>query len=149
MKTHDWWFLGFPAVWNVVVFYIVVFLPPAWLALVIVVALTAMMFLPVVFVHPVRVKRWRPMTMAVLVLWSIAAVWSIIVDRLAPGMIAKGVLLAEASISSGSAFCAICPRKSEAHRFAKRFCHSARMRSRFSMAQAKSFLIIEAATPAG
>ncbi len=68
-------------------------LPATGLAgLVIVIALTAMMFLPVVFVHPVRVKRWRPMTMAVLAMWSVAAVWSIIVDRLAPGVLAKGVL---------------------------------------------------------
>ena len=31
MKTDDWWFRGFPAVWNIVVFYIVAFAPPAWL----------------------------------------------------------------------------------------------------------------------
>ncbi|MCA3632495.1 MAG: CDP-alcohol phosphatidyltransferase family protein [Methylobacterium sp.] len=111
MKTHDWWFLGFPAVWNVVVFYIVVFLPPVWLALSIVVALAAMMFLPVVFVHPVRVKRWRPMTMAVLAIWSVAAVWSIIVDRLAPGLATKAVLLAGGIYFLGLGFLRDLPEK--------------------------------------
>lgn len=73
MKTDDWWFRGFPAVWNIVVFYIVVFAPPSWLALAIILIATAMMFLPVVFVHPVRVRRWRGLTMAMLALWGIAA----------------------------------------------------------------------------
>lgn len=73
MKTDDWWFRGFPAVWNVVVFYIVAFAPPAWLALAVVLVASALMFVPVVFVHPVRVRRWRRLTMAMLALWAGAA----------------------------------------------------------------------------
>lgn len=73
MKTTDWWFRGFPAVWNVVVFYIVAFAPPAWLALVLVFLASALMFLPVVFVHPLRVRRWRGLTLAMLALWAGAA----------------------------------------------------------------------------
>ena len=73
MKTDDWWFRGFPAVWNIVVFYIVAFAPPAWLALEVILIATALMFLPVVFVHPVRVRRWRGLTLAVLALWALAA----------------------------------------------------------------------------
>lgn len=73
MKTEDWWFRGFPAVWNVVVFYIVAFAPPAWLALALVLVASALMFLPVVFVHPLRVRRWRGLTLAMLVLWAGAA----------------------------------------------------------------------------
>lgn len=73
MKTDDWWFRGFPAVWNIVVFYIVAFAPPSWLALAVIMIATALMFLPVVFVHPVRVRRWRWLTMAMLGVWAIAA----------------------------------------------------------------------------
>lgn len=73
MKTDDWWFRGFPAVWNIVVFYIVAFAPPAWLALAVILIATALMFLPVVFVHPVRVRRWRGLTLAMVALWAIAA----------------------------------------------------------------------------
>lgn len=73
MKTADWWFRGFPAVWNVVVFYIVAFAPPAWLSLALVLLASALMFLPVVFVHPLRVRRWRGLTLAMLALWAGAA----------------------------------------------------------------------------
>ena len=73
MKTDDWWFRGFPAVWNIVVFYVVAFAPPSWLALAIILIATALMFLPVVFVHPVRVRRWRGLTMAMLGIWALAA----------------------------------------------------------------------------
>lgn len=73
MKTDDWWFRGFPAVWNIVVFYIIAFAPPAWLALAVILVATVLMFVPVVFVHPVRVRRWRGLTMAMLGLWVTAA----------------------------------------------------------------------------
>ena len=44
-----------------------------WLALAVIMIATALMFLPVVFVHPVRVRRWRRLTLAMLGLWAIAA----------------------------------------------------------------------------
>jgi phosphatidylcholine synthase len=93
MKTHDWWFRGFPAVWNIVVFYIAIFQPPSVVSFCIVAVLTAMMFLPVVFVHPVRVKKLRGLTIAALILWSgasVVALW----QGLAPGSLVKGILLA-------------------------------------------------------
>ncbi|MGL4241845.1 MAG: CDP-alcohol phosphatidyltransferase family protein, partial [Beijerinckiaceae bacterium] len=74
MKTDDWWFRGVPAVWNVVVFYIVVFAPPSIVSFAIVAVLAALMFLPVIFVHPFRVKRWRIITMAVLAAWGVATI---------------------------------------------------------------------------
>lgn len=77
MKTDDWWFRGFPAVWNVVVFNIVAFAPPAWLSLAIVLVASALMFVPVVFVHPVRVRRWRRLTLTMLTLWAGAAALTI------------------------------------------------------------------------
>ncbi len=103
MKTEDWWFRGFPAVWNVVIFYLVVFTPPVWLSLIIVAVLTLMMFLPVVFVHPVRVKRWRALTMGVLALWCLCAgfTWS---SGLAPGFAVKTVLLGGAVYFLGLGF---------------------------------------------
>jgi phosphatidylcholine synthase len=103
MKTHDWWFRGFPATWNIIVFYIVIFRPPSLVSLAIVAVLTAMMFLPVVFVHPVRVKRLRSLTIAALLLWaaaSAAALW----QDLSPGWLVKGVLLACVVYFSGLGF---------------------------------------------
>ena len=103
MKTEDWWFKGFPAVWNVVLFYIVVFRPPTFVTLAIVVVLAAMMFLPVVFVHPVRVRRWRALTMGMLVLWCMAAGWALW-QKLDPGWICRAVLLAGAVYFLGLGF---------------------------------------------
>jgi phosphatidylcholine synthase len=103
MKTEDWWFKGFPAVWNVVIFYVVVFQPPTWAGFLIVVVFAAMMFLPVVFVHPVRVRRWRALTIAVMACWSIAAAATLLSGLIAPPW-AKVVLLAGAAYFLGLGF---------------------------------------------
>ncbi|AZO76873.1 MULTISPECIES: phosphatidylcholine synthase [unclassified Bosea (in: a-proteobacteria)] len=100
MKTDDWWFRGFPAVWNIVVFYIVAFTPPAWLALVVILIATVLMFLPVVFVHPVRVRRWRGLTMAMLGVWAIAAA-AALWQGMAPGVATKVVLTVAAIYFAG------------------------------------------------
>jgi phosphatidylcholine synthase len=95
MKTDDWWFRGFPAVWNVVVFYIVVFAPPTILSFAIIAVLAALMFLPVIFVHPFRVKRWRNVTIAVLAAWAMA-VLAALLQKLQPALWAKAILLGSA-----------------------------------------------------
>jgi phosphatidylcholine synthase len=103
MKTHDWWFRGFPAVWNVVVFYIVVFKPAGIMTLAICAVLGSMMFLPVVFVHPVRVRRWRLMTMAMLSVWAAASA-SALWQNLSPDWITKAALLVGAGYFLGLGF---------------------------------------------
>jgi phosphatidylcholine synthase len=92
MKTDDLWFRGFPAVWNVVVFYIVVFAPPTILSFAIIVVLAVLMFLPVIFVHPFRVKRWRHVTVVVLIAWA-AATLAALLQQLQPALWVKLVLL--------------------------------------------------------
>ncbi len=78
MKTEDNWFAGFPAVWNLVVFYLLIFpLPPLVMATLIILTAVAQAW-PVVFVHPIRVQAFRPLTLAMLTLWAIAscsAIW--------------------------------------------------------------------------
>jgi phosphatidylcholine synthase len=59
MKTQDYWFRGFPALWNVVALYLFVLRPPAIISAFIILAGVAAMFAPVVFVHPMRVKTLR------------------------------------------------------------------------------------------
>ncbi|HEY8578436.1 MAG TPA: CDP-alcohol phosphatidyltransferase family protein [Beijerinckiaceae bacterium] len=73
MKTPDHWFRGFPAIWNVLVFYLLVYAPPAWLAALIVLAALVLMFCPIVFVHPLRVVRLRSVTVVMLAVWAAAA----------------------------------------------------------------------------
>ncbi|MGL4811044.1 MAG: phosphatidylcholine synthase, partial [Beijerinckiaceae bacterium] len=92
MKTEDWWFLGFPAVWNVVMLYLAVFPVEAWIGFLFVMAFVASMFLPVPFVHPFRVNRFRALTVAMLVAWAIAAIWAV-AAAFQVGIVPKIVLL--------------------------------------------------------
>lgn len=96
MKTDDWWFRGFPAVWNLVVFHIVAFAPPIWVSLTVVAIATVLMFMPVVFVHPVRVRRWRRLTLAMLALWGVAASAAIWQGMQPDGAVKAALLLAAA-----------------------------------------------------
>lgn len=74
MKTPDQWFRGFPALWNVLVFYLLVLRPAPLIAIPVVAAATLLMFAPIVFLHPLRVVRLRPLTLAVTAIWGVAAV---------------------------------------------------------------------------
>lgn len=69
MKTRDNSFAGFPACWNMVVLVLFATEPGEWLTLLIVVALTVAMFTNLKFIHPVRTERWRPLSLAMAVLW--------------------------------------------------------------------------------
>ncbi len=78
MKTADYYFRGFPAIWNVAVFYLFLLKLPGWIAAAIVAALAVLTFAPVHFIHPVRIARLRMLTVAALVLWALlalVAVW--------------------------------------------------------------------------
>jgi phosphatidylcholine synthase len=73
MKMKNNAFRGFPAVWNGVVFLLFVFRPATEWIVVLTLGLAVLTFLPVAFVHPVRVERWRPLTLAVTAVWFAAA----------------------------------------------------------------------------
>ncbi len=72
-KSEDNYFTGFPAVWNLVVFYLVAIPCPPVAALAIVIVLALLTFVPFKWLHPVRVKTLRPLTFAVLALWTLSA----------------------------------------------------------------------------
>jgi phosphatidylcholine synthase len=84
MKTEDHHFRGFPAVWNLAAFYLYVLQPPAWSAAAGVIGLAALTFLPVRFVHPLRVKQWRWLNVMLLALWALLALVTV-VTGLQPG----------------------------------------------------------------
>jgi phosphatidylcholine synthase len=84
MKTADHFFRGFPAIWNVAVFYLFLLKLPGWLAAALVVALAILTFVPVHFIHPLRIAHLRLLTVAALVLWGLLAFYALI-ENLAPG----------------------------------------------------------------
>ena len=80
MKTTDYWFRGFPALWNIAVLYLFVLRPPWPVSAALLVLGTAAMFAPVVFVHPLRVVKLRVVTVAVTLLWFVLAGLAIAAD---------------------------------------------------------------------
>ena len=84
MKTHDNYFKGFPVVWNLVAFYLYVLQPPPWLAASGIFGLAALTFVPIRFVHPLRVKRLRVLNIALLGAWGALAFLALASD-LEPG----------------------------------------------------------------
>lgn len=72
MKTVNNSFRGFPVCWNMVVFTLFV-LQPGWIVALGVVLISAILtFVPIHFVHPVRVKTLRKLTLTVFAIWSIS-----------------------------------------------------------------------------
>lgn len=70
MKSEDYYFVGFPAIWNVVVLYFYV-LDTGWaINLFVILGLSILTFVPVKFVHPLRVTHWRNITIPMTVLWA-------------------------------------------------------------------------------
>ncbi len=73
MKTSDNFFRGFPAVWNLVAFYLLLLRPAPAIAAGMVALFAVLTFVPIRFVHPFRVRRLRTVTVALLTLWAALA----------------------------------------------------------------------------
>lgn len=84
MKLPGNYFRGFPVLWNVAAFYLFLLKPAPWIAAAVVVVLAVMTFVPIRFVHPVRVERLRGLNIALVVLWSVLAL-AAVATGLEPG----------------------------------------------------------------
>jgi phosphatidylcholine synthase len=87
MKSSDYYFVGFPAIWNVVVLYFYLFNTKeiAWqINAITILGLCILTFIPVKFVHPLRVTHWREITIPMTVLWA-AMTLSLIISGRDPG----------------------------------------------------------------
>jgi phosphatidylcholine synthase len=84
MKSSDYYFVGFPAIWNVVVLYFYLF-NTGWLVNgITIVVLAILTFIPIKFVHPLRVSHWREITVPMTVLWA-AMTLSLVISGRNPG----------------------------------------------------------------
>ncbi len=77
MKTADYYFRGFPALWNVAAFYLFLLAPPAPVATAAVVVLAVLTFVPVHFIHPVRIRHLHQITLVALAAWSALALFAL------------------------------------------------------------------------
>lgn len=69
MKTKENFFKGFPVVWNMVVFTLFVIEPGQWVSFAVVVAAGILTFVPMNFLHPVRVVRLRNINLPMTLIW--------------------------------------------------------------------------------
>lgn len=91
MKTKENFFKGFPVVWNMVVFTLFVIAPGEWVSFAVVVIAAMLSFVPVNFLHPVRVKRLRPLNLGIFLVWCAMAVIALVQDMQASPIVQIGV----------------------------------------------------------
>ncbi len=80
MKSHDYYFVGFPALWNLVVLYFHVLQTGPWTNLTVIVICCILTFVPWKYVHPFRVKDWRSWTVPITVLWAATSLRLVLID---------------------------------------------------------------------
>src|SRR5262245_43329598 len=73
MKTTDNYFVGFPAIWNVVALYFFVLGSPRWINAAVTVALGVLTFVPVKFIHPLRVRESHATSWAATAAWAVSS----------------------------------------------------------------------------
>lgn len=73
-KSDDHCFVGFPAVWNIVALYIFAFDMRGLVSAALVIVCVILTFVPWRWVHPMRVVKLRGVTLAMTLLWGLAAV---------------------------------------------------------------------------
>jgi phosphatidylcholine synthase len=73
MKTSDYYFRGFPALWNVAAFYLFILKLGPWAGAAAIVALAVLTFVPFHVVHPLRIAHWRGVTTVALSAWAMLA----------------------------------------------------------------------------
>jgi phosphatidylcholine synthase len=76
-KTEDYSFVGFPALWNIVAFYVFAFQMPPWMTALVVLICVGLTFVPLAWAHPLRTPGLWFATISLTGLWSIAACFTI------------------------------------------------------------------------
>ena len=76
-KSDDHCFVGFPAVWNLVAFQLFAFEASQPVTALVVITGAVLTFVPWRWVHPMRVDAWRPVTLVLTGLWSLAAIFTV------------------------------------------------------------------------
>ena len=91
-KTEDHYFLGFPSYWNIVAFYLYLLRLPAPWPLAIVLALSALTFVPARYLYTTSSGRWSLVTNGLAAAWLVSLAAILWWWRLAPRWLAVGSL---------------------------------------------------------
>jgi len=92
MKTDENFFSGFPVAWNMLVFTLFVTNPSETVAFLIVLAAVIMTFLPINFLHPVRVERLRPINLTAFAIWSVLSGYALLLHFHSPDWLMWAVM---------------------------------------------------------
>lgn len=71
IKTDDFYFSGFPAIWNIVVLYFYILESSEFTNLIFVILFCVLTFIPFKYVHPFRVVEFRKITLIITFIWMI------------------------------------------------------------------------------
>jgi phosphatidylcholine synthase len=91
-KADDYSFVGFPAIWNAVAFYVFAFGLARWPTVAVVLACVALTFVPLKWAHPLRTPALRLVTAVAVALWAVAAA-STLLTGFPAGLWERAVLL--------------------------------------------------------
>ena len=70
-KTEDYFFRGFPAVWNIVLFYLFVVETSQWINFTVIIFFSVMTFIPFEYIHPFRVKEKKYLNLFITFIWGL------------------------------------------------------------------------------
>ncbi len=87
MKTDDNHFRGFPALWNAAAFYLLLLKPSPVLATMVLAVFVVLTFVPFHTLHPLRTLRWRSLTLALIGIWAVLAIFTIVADFNVPALV--------------------------------------------------------------
>ena len=71
IKTDDFYFSGFPAIWNIVILYFYILESSEFTNFIFVVLFCVLTFIPFKYVHPFRVVEFRKITLMITSIWMI------------------------------------------------------------------------------
>ena len=74
-KTEDYFFRGFPAVWNMVIFYLFVMGTSQLTNFLVIVFFSVMTFVPLKYLHPFRVKEKKSLNLFLTFIWGLCCVF--------------------------------------------------------------------------
>lgn len=79
-KTPDHFFTGFPSYWNLAVFYLFLMHGSQAVNAIVLLALAALVFVPIRYLYPSRTPRWRGVTVLLGIAWGmmlLVMVWQL------------------------------------------------------------------------
>ena len=80
--TNDNYYNGFPAIWNVVILYFYIFGTSQYFNLIFLIILIFLKFSPLKCIHPLRVKKFRSLSIFFVIIWFKASILLVLIKDL-------------------------------------------------------------------